>query len=385
MNAPKIRPRRHARRGSALTALCASILLSTLGSDHLAQASGDSLGYLGSDFSGTGTWSPAFGPGSATVAGSPAYGSAFGIKIDDDDDSSYPIKISHNDINNLSTTEARTIQMWVNLSKLPASGFSNLFLKFVEPSYDGYYVAVASGGGIRLTTNGQWQVFNDLPAGQLTPGQWHLITIVAQIGSVRKIYVDNTLVHTSQHVPDSVYSNDAPVWVGGFEGCVGGFRAYTGELSASQISDVRSQFASSPVTGPCLATVNVSFDGNGNTAGTPPDPSSATTYQPYAVPSIGTLSRAGYRFVGWNSRADGSGTNYRAGSTIPWDTGIDTTLYAKWAPITAGFDFEIEPEVGAEDSLLPSTGTSSWGLLLLSIGFLTSGALVIATRRRTLR
>ena len=42
----------------------------------------------------------------------------------------------------------------------------------------------------------------------------------------------------------------------------------------------------------------------------------------------GILTRTGYTFAGWNSKADGSGTAYSAGATFIIST--DTILYAQW-------------------------------------------------------
>ncbi len=44
--------------------------------------------------------------------------------------------------------------------------------------------------------------------------------------------------------------------------------------------------------------------------------------------TVGTLSRTGYTFTGWNTNADGSGTNYAAGATYTPTAAI--TLYAQW-------------------------------------------------------
>jgi len=51
------------------------------------------------------------------------------------------------------------------------------------------------------------------------------------------------------------------------------------------------------------------------------------------VAGASSLSRSGYTFSGWNTRADGTGTAYAAGSSISL-TG-DTTLYAQWTPALA--------------------------------------------------
>ena len=49
----------------------------------------------------------------------------------------------------------------------------------------------------------------------------------------------------------------------------------------------------------------------------------ATTLKP-----ANTFTRSGYIFMGWNSKADGSGNTYEAGKTVSWNDNV--TLYAIW-------------------------------------------------------
>ena len=76
----------------------------------------------------------------------------------------------------------------------------------------------------------------------------------------------------------------------------------------------------------------VSYDANGATSGTVP-------YSQNFVDSIagtlatnsGTLAKTNYTFGGWNTAADGSGTNYAAGGSFA-ATG-NMTLYAQWGSV----------------------------------------------------
>ena len=86
-----------------------------------------------------------------------------------------------------------------------------------------------------------------------------------------------------------------------------------------------------------ITSFNVIYDGNGNTAGSPPSDGSSpynpgssvtvltnasiTTFQP-------TFIKSGYTFGGWNTAPDGSGINYIGGSTFTINA--NTTLYANW-------------------------------------------------------
>ncbi|WP_173224376.1 S-layer homology domain-containing protein [Paenibacillus alba] len=74
----------------------------------------------------------------------------------------------------------------------------------------------------------------------------------------------------------------------------------------------------------------VDYDGNGSTSGTPPTDGKA--YSKGVTANVYSqdvdLVKTGYTFAGWNTKTDGSGTSYAAGSTIAI-TG-DTILYSRW-------------------------------------------------------
>lgn len=77
----------------------------------------------------------------------------------------------------------------------------------------------------------------------------------------------------------------------------------------------------------------VSYDGNGNTGGTVPIDTNG--YQAgssaVALDNKGNLVKSGYRFVGWNTKADGTGIDYSPGAAVPIDNN-SVTLFAKWVP-----------------------------------------------------
>ena len=55
--------------------------------------------------------------------------------------------------------------------------------------------------------------------------------------------------------------------------------------------------------------------------------------------TLNTFTRAGYSFSGWNTQADGWGTNYADGATYAF--AADITLYAQWTALpnhTVTFD-----------------------------------------------
>jgi len=84
---------------------------------------------------------------------------------------------------------------------------------------------------------------------------------------------------------------------------------------------------------PPLPNYTVEYNGNGNTGGfSLPIPQFMTPYSGTTSITIsgntGSLTKTGFTFSGWNTAADGSGTNYAGGAT--YTGGASLTLYAKW-------------------------------------------------------
>ncbi len=80
----------------------------------------------------------------------------------------------------------------------------------------------------------------------------------------------------------------------------------------------------------------LTYDGNGNTGGSIPAEKITVivTSDVTVLDNTGALERNSDTFAGWNTAADGSGTDYAAGDAI--NMSDDTTLYAKWeAPAEA--------------------------------------------------
>lgn len=87
------------------------------------------------------------------------------------------------------------------------------------------------------------------------------------------------------------------------------------------------------------ATYVIKYDGNGATGGTAPTSQSKTQYTDITLATnSGGLTRIGYRFTGWNTAADGTGTSYSEGATYSNDASV--TLYAQWTPNTYYVRFE---------------------------------------------
>ncbi len=91
---------------------------------------------------------------------------------------------------------------------------------------------------------------------------------------------------------------------------------------------------------------SVTYDANGADTGSVPTDngnylSGATVT---AKSNSGSLTRTGYNFVGWNTRADGEGTDIAATGLATFTITVSTTLYAKWE---SAAECENDPAVGA--------------------------------------
>jgi uncharacterized repeat protein (TIGR02543 family) len=72
----------------------------------------------------------------------------------------------------------------------------------------------------------------------------------------------------------------------------------------------------------------VTFNANSATSGTAPAPQTAYSGISITIPGQGTLAYSGKTFGGWNTQANGGGTNYAVGADFTVTGHI--TLYAKW-------------------------------------------------------
>ncbi|WP_422486743.1 InlB B-repeat-containing protein, partial [Gudongella sp. DL1XJH-153] len=79
-----------------------------------------------------------------------------------------------------------------------------------------------------------------------------------------------------------------------------------------------------------LITYTVTYDGNGNTGGTEPiDDNNYEEDDEVTVLGQGSLVREGYTFEGWNTKNDGTGTEYEEDDTFDMPA-VDVILYAQW-------------------------------------------------------
>lgn len=128
--------------------------------------------------------------------------------------------------------------------------------------------------------------------------------------------------------------------------------------------------ASSPVTVIIDQVSTVTYNANGASGGNVP-----TDNTPYNIGdtvtvlgNAGSLTRDGYTFDGWNTKADGSGTTYAANAAFTITE--DTTLYAQWMKdyayldavwnaTTKQVDYP-EKSIGADKVTVVNATTTKW-------------------------
>jgi uncharacterized repeat protein (TIGR02543 family) len=100
----------------------------------------------------------------------------------------------------------------------------------------------------------------------------------------------------------------------------------------------------------------ISFNGNSNTGGSvPANGTYVTDGSAYVIPgNSGSLVRTGYTFIGWNTLADGTGTNYPAGVGSTYSAPADLALFAKWQANTYLISYNGN---GATGGSAPNGGT----------------------------
>ena len=112
--------------------------------------------------------------------------------------------------------------------------------------------------------------------------------------------------------------------------------------------------SSSPAPAPSGGYI-VTYFGNTNTGGSVP--TDGSSYAGGSTVSLlgnsGPLTKTGYQFAGWNTEADGSGTNYVGGDTFTINA--NTNLYAQW--IIGGVRLIYNAGTGGSGTAPSSSGT----------------------------
>ena len=109
-----------------------------------------------------------------------------------------------------------------------------------------------------------------------------------------------------------------------------------------------------------VPTYTVTYNGNSNTSGSVPfDQTKTDGVNLTLATNLGTLARTNYTFGGWNTAADGTGTNYAVGAA--YNGNANMTLFAKWNPVTYNVTYNAN---SATSGTAPATQIKSYGVNL---------------------
>jgi uncharacterized repeat protein (TIGR02543 family) len=100
----------------------------------------------------------------------------------------------------------------------------------------------------------------------------------------------------------------------------------------------------------------VSYDANGGT-GTVPT-SQNTEFASTVTVASTQITRAGYTFARWNTRADGTGTSYVANATFTMPANA-VTLFAQWTLVPVAPQNQTPVSTPATTTTVPAKGTSA--------------------------
>ncbi|WP_159812769.1 InlB B-repeat-containing protein [Erysipelothrix aquatica] len=131
-------------------------------------------------------------------------------------------------------------------------------------------------------------------------------------------------------------------------------------------TDLHAQWELTPV----VEKYTVTYHGNGETSGVSPvDPHEYKVNDTVTILGRNTLEKTGHKFLGWNTQADGKGTQYSIGSSF--EITENTELYAQWEKVTTIEETDELPKTGIQDSKI--------GYIFVAVGV---GSLLFAAKIR---
>ena len=210
-----------------------------------------------SSYEGTGDWIDNTGNGNNAIVNGPRFTEADPgyFNFDGRDDT---MTITHKNSFSLSTTQQRTMQMWVNIQSVPSTPNRMIFFGKLSSAFgfDGYWgginsTAVVGGNPVAIATNGTLiskTTYSDL---LVQTDTWYLFTFITQISSASEstlVYVNDAKFISAEHGTDG-YSESNDITIGYLtppltglgqisylNGWVGAVYFYTRGLSGAEIS-----------------------------------------------------------------------------------------------------------------------------------------------------
>jgi uncharacterized repeat protein (TIGR02543 family) len=135
-----------------------------------------------------------------------------------------------------------------------------------------------------------------------------------------------------------------------------------GSLTGTTFAISGTQSLTHTVTGGAKASYTVTYNANGGTGTMSTD---TIQYGNSYTTKTNTFTRSGYRWIGWNEAANGSGTDWTdwVGKAWTWTYTKNITLYAQWEIATCTITYNANGGIGAPN---PQTVTIGGTLTLSS-------------------
>jgi uncharacterized repeat protein (TIGR02543 family) len=207
--------------------------------------------------------------------------------------------------------ELQGVMRWKNGSDLGALAGTPVQLRFVLKDADIYSMRFANPGNL------QYSVTYD--ANGATSGK-------APVAQTKEHDVALTLALSGRGLGEVTFLKKAGHIFAGWNTAANGSGTDYAEWSSYTNNAPVMLYAKWTAT---PASYSVTFNKNGATSGWGPAALAKTHDVPLTLPSNITLARTGFTFAGWNTAADGSGTNCVAGG--PYAANEAVTFYARWA------------------------------------------------------
>lgn len=157
---------------------------------------------------------------------------------------------------------------------------------------------------------------------------WGTVSVYRFVGGINNGWPGTQVVETETICGDTYYFTYAdPGTTLIFNNNGGG--SQTGNMAASGNAG---EYVSGTESSWTAFTYNVTYDKNGGTGTAPTDATNYSSGASVPVKDNSNLTKSGYYFAGWNTKADGSGDTYVLGQTFSITS--CTTLYAKWNAVS---------------------------------------------------
>lgn len=182
----------------------------------------------------------------------------------------------------------------------------------------------------------------DNDAGKAFKALIPLTIVMDEVNGNEKFYRLYQNLPTDAKNPGTIRTGDLNLY--GPDGLVLFYKTFSTSYSYTRIGTVNNPSALEAALGSGSVTIafgnitnekriTLTYNTNGATIGSAPASITENQGTKVNLNNGSGFSRSGFTFTGWNTQADGSGTNYAGDSSYTLNTNI--TLYAQWGAVTS--------------------------------------------------